>query len=106
MAVVEASVLSPVHHRQVTVAGKLGAVELEDAYAKELLWRRGDEAVKIPISDDMPLKLNLQAFLAYLAGGPPPMSSAAEGLSMVARIEQVLRLLAQTALPVSSPARA
>lgn len=36
-----------------------------------------------PISLDMPLVLELKAFLNYIQGGPPPRSSAAEGAMIV-----------------------
>lgn len=45
------------------------------------------------VGDEMPLKRELGAFLAYLEGAPPPRSSAAEGLLVVERIAEVRRLL-------------
>ena len=42
--------------------------------------------------EEMPLTRELGAFLAYLEGGAPPRSSAAEGLLVVERIAEVRRL--------------
>ena len=44
------------------------------------------------VSDaDMPLLLELQAFLRHLQGGPPPMTSASEGLLIVERTAEIER---------------
>jgi hypothetical protein len=43
----------------------------------------------IPISNDMPLLLELEAFIGHLQGGPPPRSSAATGALIVARIGEL-----------------
>jgi hypothetical protein len=40
----------------------------------------------------MPLLRELQAFVDHLRGGPPPRSSAAEGLMIVERIAAIRRL--------------
>ena len=46
-----------------------------------------------PTPGEWPLLAELRAFVAYLGGGPPPRSSAAEGALMVARLAE-LRALA------------
>ena len=43
--------------------------------------------------EELPLTLELGAFLAYIEGGAPPRSLAAEGLLVVERIAEVRRLL-------------
>jgi hypothetical protein len=43
----------------------------------------------IPISDDMPLLLELDAFIGHLRGGPPPRSSASTGAAIVERINEL-----------------
>jgi hypothetical protein len=47
----------------------------------------------IPIAGDLPLLLELEAFVGHLQGGPPPRSSAATGAGIVERIQE-LRTLA------------
>ena len=44
------------------------------------------------ISTEMPLLRELRAFLEHLEGGPPPRSSAAEGVEIVTRIAELRRL--------------
>ncbi len=53
----------------------------------------GDEPELRPISDEMPLLRELQAFVTHLEGGPAPRSSAAEAAETVAVLGE-LRVLA------------
>jgi predicted dehydrogenase len=46
----------------------------------------------MPISTEMPLLRELRAFVDHLAGGPPPRSSAADGVAVVETIEALRRL--------------
>jgi predicted dehydrogenase len=48
---------------------------------------------RIPISTELPLLRELRAFVGHLDGGPPPLSSAADGAAVVERIAE-LRALA------------
>jgi len=52
------------------------------------------EPFTIPLPELMPLYAELRAFVEYLLGGPAPRSSAAEGLLVVERIQQLRDMLA------------
>lgn len=96
---IEIATSHPGTHRSVVVVGSKKAAQLTDSYAPEIMLADGtpDPGAKPPyarkVGDEMPLKRELGAFLAYLEGGPPPRSSAAEGLLVVERIAEVRRLL-------------
>ncbi len=47
------------------------------------------EIETIEIGQDMPLLLEIRAFLDHLRGGPAPMSSAEEGLIIVQRTAEI-----------------
>ncbi len=95
---VEISSLQPVSRRSVAVIGTKGSAQLADSYETALLVREGapgDNSARKserPIGDAMPLFLELEAFLDHVRGGPPPKSSAAEGLMVVERIEELRKL--------------
>jgi ABC-type polysaccharide/polyol phosphate transport system ATPase subunit/predicted dehydrogenase len=79
----------PTHRRELHLHGSEGVASLSDAYAEHVSLRRdasGDVPERLPLSREMPLEAELAAFLAFLAGGPPPRSSAAEGLAVVETI--------------------
>ena len=86
--------------RMVRLIGREGTAVLADPYADHVqlirgnAWRGQDppEPEKVPISTELPLRRELQAFLGHLEGGPPPRSSAAEGASEAATIEGLRRL--------------
>lgn len=84
----------PVNRRSVLVVGTMRAVELAGSYDEKLII--GDLASgtreERAIETDLPLWRELQAFLEHLRGGPPPRSSAAEGLLVVERIAALRRL--------------
>ena len=48
--------------------------------------------LQIPTSSESPLRRQLQAFLDYLQGGPPPRTSASEALAIVATLVQLRQL--------------
>jgi predicted dehydrogenase len=86
--------------REVRVIGTEAIAVLPDSYSSEVLVYRTNPALPrepevehIAISDAMPLMRELEAFVDHLRGGPPPRSSAAEGLKNVETIE-ALRTLA------------
>lgn len=93
--VVEVSTASPILERRVTAEFEEAVVLLDDAYANSLRVRRKglDTETSLPISADLPLQRELAAFVGHLGGGPPPRSSAAEGLAVVAMIS-TLRAMA------------
>ena len=86
--------------RTVRLIGREGTAVLADPYADHVQLIRGNawrgpeapEPEKVPISTELPLRRELQAFLGHLDGGPPPRSSAAEGASEAATIEGLRRL--------------
>ncbi|MBI3829796.1 MAG: Gfo/Idh/MocA family oxidoreductase [Planctomycetes bacterium] len=88
----ECSVRYPVHRRELRLHGSEGVAVLGDAYAEHLLIRRkgSAEPERRPLLNDLPLFLELKAFVEHLRGGPPPHSSAAEGLEIVELIAKML----------------
>tara|TARA_R110000851_G_scaffold141976_2_gene280159 strand:+ start:110032 stop:110364 length:333 start_codon:yes stop_codon:yes gene_type:complete len=76
-----------------------GTVTMTDAHPGHLLIRyttqRGQSSEEPELRDvdgSLPLLLELEAFLDFLCGGEPPMSSVEEGLLVVQRIEQSRKL--------------
>ncbi|CEJ13732.1 Inositol 2-dehydrogenase/D-chiro-inositol 3-dehydrogenase [bacterium YEK0313] len=93
----EISERHPATRRAVTVAGSLGVAQLADSYDDRVLLMTADDAPgakprEIPVGTDMPLFLELQAFVCHLAGGPAPKSSASDALMIVERIDALRRL--------------
>jgi predicted dehydrogenase len=92
---IDMSIAAPQHRRVVTLVGSKASLELRDSYDRTIHVRRGPPADitaaadRIPIADDMPLLLELKAFLRHLEGGPPPMSSAQEGRLIVERTAEI-----------------
>ena len=68
---------------------------LADAYADHIAVAPTgvDEAERRIVSTELPLLRQLRVFVEHLDGGPPPRSSAAEGVEIVRRIAE-LRTLA------------
>jgi predicted dehydrogenase len=96
---IEIATSHPGTHRSVVVVGSKKSAQLTDSYAPEIMLADGPPDAGAPpayarkVGEEMPLKRELGAFLGFLAGGPPPRSSAAEGLLVVERIAEVRRLL-------------
>ena len=69
------------HRREVRLVCRDGSAVLRDAYADHIeVARAGSpqpEPERRPISREMPLLLELRAFVEHLQGGPPPRSPAA-----------------------------
>lgn len=92
---IDMSIAAPEHRRAFTIFGSKASLELRDSYDTAIRLRRGAPgdpqaaADTIEIGRDMPLLLELQAFLAHLDGGPPPLSSAAEGVLVVERTAEI-----------------
>lgn len=95
--IIETSAHHPVNRRSVILACENGTVTLNASLDEHLTLRRGlpgDHAAgeeAIPIENAMPLQAELAAFLRHLRGGPPPMSSAAEGALIVERVCDIRR---------------
>lgn len=92
--VIDVSSRSNVFRREVKVSFHEAVVTLGNGYAGALdarLTRIGEEPehLQIPISDEMPLLTELGVFVDHLQGGPPPKSTADEGVLIVERIQQL-----------------
>jgi predicted dehydrogenase len=94
--VAEASTRFADKRREVRVHGDGGVAVLPGLDATAVEIARGNETDPIidRVSFDAgePLRRELSAFLDHLAGGPPPKSDAAEGLAVVAAVEQLRSL--------------
>lgn len=95
LVTIDMSTTAPQRRRAFAIIGSAGSAELRDADDDAIHVRRGppgsvDAAIEaIPISRDMPLLLEIQAFLNHLCGAPPPMSSAQEGRIIVQRTAEI-----------------
>lgn len=86
----EISSIAPCTARELVVICERGTLSLPDSFADYVLLREfGGVEERLPVSTEMPLKLEVKAFLNHLNGGPPPVSSAAEGLRTVELIDQM-----------------
>lgn len=97
----ELSSRSPERRREITLLCEDGIAVMQGGYGDGVrIFRVADssdttlpEPELRPVSSELPLLRELQAFVEHLAGGPPPRSSAAEGAAAVRRIAE-LRALA------------
>jgi hypothetical protein len=90
---IEVSARSPERRREVTLVCEQGVAFLADGYSDRVIVRTGEDRVEErPISTELPLLRELRAFVGHLDGGPPPRSSAAEGLTIVRRIAELRSL--------------
>jgi predicted dehydrogenase len=99
-AAIEVSIAHPARSREVRLVCRDGVAVLSGAYDDHVLVVRGELQRDItraeerrPISPELPLELELRAFVDHLRGGPPPLSSAADGAAEVEAIGR-LRTLA------------
>ncbi|MCG8457269.1 MAG: Gfo/Idh/MocA family oxidoreductase [Holophagales bacterium] len=99
----DVGVRSVERRREVHVMGTRGVAYLGGGYADHIEVRlepeSGAEPLRRPISTELPLLRELRAFVDHLGGGPPPRSSAREGLAVV---ETVARLRELAGLPAGS----
>jgi len=105
----EVSTYHPQWRREIWLHSRDAIAVLDDGYSENLQILRKDREGRIleepqlrPISKELPLLRELQAFVGYLQGGPPPRSSAEEGLQIVKTIEQ-LREMAAVRDAVNAP---
>ncbi|MFY9265885.1 MAG: Gfo/Idh/MocA family oxidoreductase [Solirubrobacterales bacterium] len=101
----ETSASAAARSREISVVCEGGVVFLVDPYADHVVVKKfGSEAEpeRIEVATEMPLLLELKAFVEHLGGGPPPVSSAAEGLRAVEVIER-LRALAGVPADIGRP---
>jgi predicted dehydrogenase len=98
--VVEVSERRPETARSIALNFRDGAALLEDSYAGCIRVRRAvqadarkdDPLESRAIATEFPLLRELRAFLCYLEGGPPPKSSAPEGVRIVEVLAALRRL--------------
>jgi predicted dehydrogenase len=95
----EIGISHPVTRRSVLVVGTERSAQLGGSYDDRISIAEGNPAgvrgapYHQPVAGEMPLLRELRAFLDHLRGGPPPRSSAAEGMLVVERVA-ALRALA------------
>jgi predicted dehydrogenase len=88
--VLDVSVATPEVRREVRLCARDGIAVLADAYGDHVqILRPGMPVERQAISTELPLRRELQAFLAYLAGGAPPKSNAAHGVAVVRALERL-----------------
>jgi predicted dehydrogenase len=83
--------------RSVTAHGSSGTVTLAGGWEEELLVHYPDSPPltrSIPTRGELPLLAELRAFVDHATGGPPPKSSAREGLEIVSVIEHLHEIAA------------
>jgi predicted dehydrogenase len=94
---VEASTRFGDKRREVRVHGSEGVAVLRDPDDAEITLELGRDASprieQVAFVPEPPLRRELAAFLAHLGGGPPPKSSAREGVDVVRAVDR-LRALA------------
>lgn len=99
--VVEVSTLAPGHRRELRLVCEEGVAQLDGGDADAVVVGRAgridaDSVERRPLPDEMPLLAELRAFVEHLEGGPPPLSSAAEGVAIVEAVAELIAL-AETA---------
>lgn len=95
----EVSASQPVNRRSLVVVGDRGSGQLADSYDDSIVLAGEVEGQPVTehtrlrhVGTEMPLEAELRTFLAHLAGGPPPVSSAHDGLAVVRTIEELRRM--------------
>jgi predicted dehydrogenase len=93
--VVEISATAAARRREIKLVCEGGVAWLADAYADHVAVAPTgvDEPERRAVSAELPLLRELRAFVEHVDGGPPPRSSAPEGVEIVRRIAE-LRTLA------------
>jgi len=96
---IDVSTAAAAQRREVRVICTQGIATLAEAYSDRIVITRGEvhasvtrEDERRPVSDELPLLRELRAFVEHVRGGPPPKSSAAEGLAEVETIAELRRL--------------
>lgn len=94
---VEASTRFGDKRREIRVHGSEGVAVLRGDGDAEIILELGQEASPriehVAFAPEPPLRRELAAFLAHLGGGPPPKSSAEEGVDVIRAVDR-LRVLA------------
>lgn len=95
--VLEVSTIAPGHRRELRLVCEEGVAQLDGGYAEAVVVGRAgsiheDTVERRPIHGELPLLAELRAFVEHLHGGPPPLSSAADGVVIVERIAEMIAL--------------
>jgi predicted dehydrogenase len=95
--VIEVSAIAPAHRRELRLVCEEGVAQLDGAEADAVVVGRAgqineDSVERRPIPVEMPLLTELQAFVEHLRGGPPPRSSAADGVAIVEAVAETIAL--------------
>lgn len=95
--VIEVSTLAPAHRRELRLVCEGGVAQLDGGYAESVaIGRAGaidaDSVEHRSVEGELPLLAELRAFVEHLRGGPPPLSSAAEGVAIVETVEEMIAL--------------
>jgi len=96
-AVIEVSTLAPAHRRELRLVCEGGVAQLDGGYADAVVVGRAgaidaDSVERRPLQGELPLLAELRAFVEHLRGGPPPLSSAAEGVAIVEAVERTIEI--------------
>jgi predicted dehydrogenase len=96
---IDVSIAHGIRRREVRLVCEGGVALLPDSYAPEVLVIRGElqrdvtrNEERRAVPDELPLLAELRAFVEHLNGGPPPLSSAADGLAEVEAIGHLREL--------------
>lgn len=91
--IADVSTLQSRYERSVTLHFEQARASLDDGYDEHVtVVRHGqllESSERRPFPSAMPLHEELRAFLGHLDGGPPPRSSAAEGLRNVELVGEI-----------------
>jgi predicted dehydrogenase len=95
--VVEVSAIAPAHRRELRLVCEQGVAQLDGGHAKHVVIGRAghideDAVERIPVRGELPLLAELRAFVEHLRGGPPPVSSAADGVAIVEAVAEMIAL--------------
>lgn len=89
---IEISVNAPAHRRETRIVCERGSAHLDGGWAEQVVVREvGKEDRVVETPGELPLLAELRAFVEHLNGGPPPKSTAREGLAQVRRIDEMIR---------------
>jgi predicted dehydrogenase len=95
--VVEISTLAPGHRREMRLVCEQGVAQLDGGHAEHVIVAHApeiheDAVERRSIAGELPLLAELRAFVEHLEGGPPPRSSAADGVLIVERVAAMIDL--------------
>jgi predicted dehydrogenase len=95
--VMETSAIAPGHRRELRLVCEGGVAQLDGGYAEHVAVLRVGELSeegleRRPIAGELPLLAELRAFVEHLGGGPPPLSSAADGVAIVEVVQRIREL--------------